>query len=447
MFDPTQRKQGVTAAPIENIDYQKLRLDGVYKQNEKGDLMLRIKVPAGVLSVPQALQVCAIAERFASGELHLTTRGSIELHNLKHPDLDPIARSLAAVGLTSRGACGGAVRGIACSTTFSPGFHITQALVRRLHRHFAGNPHFEGLPKKFKIGVDSGYRGARHLIQDAGLVHVGSEGNEHFFDVWLAGGLGREPHAGFLYAEKVPENALIPLIEAAIRVFRKHVPAGKRFKHLVRALGEKRVRELVAAERSQGPSAFDQHPLEQNLTAAPTAGLVEVPVFAGELQAGALRRLTAVAEEHGDGFLALTADQNVAFVPGSEKAREQITAALAQAGFGEERPEKQVPFRICPGSHACRLGLAPTREVARQVLDALGEKGLALDWAISGCPNSCAQPQLAQAGILATKFVPDEEGQRRPLYALYRRREPGLGEAVAQNLTLEELLKKVEEIG
>ena len=447
MFDPTPSQKGTTTVPNEDIDYQRLRLDGVYKQNEKGELMLRIKVPAGVLSVPQALQVCAIAERFAGGELHLTTRCSVELHDLKYPDLDLIARSLAAVGLTSRGACGGAVRGIACSTTFSPGFAVTQALVRRLHRHFAGNPHFEGLPKKFKIGVDSGYRGARHLIQDAGLVHVGTEGGEHLYDVWLAGGLGREPQAGFLYAEKAPESALIPLIEAAIRVFRKHVPAGKRLKSLAQALGEERLRELVAAERSRGPSAFDQYPLEQNLTASPTIGLVEVPVFAGELQAAVLRRLTAVAERHGDGFLALTADQNVAFVPGSSKAREQISTALAQAGFGEERAEERVPFRICPGSHACRLGLAPTREVTRQVLGALGEKGLALDWAISGCLNSCAQPQLARAGILTTKLVPDEQGRRRPLFALYRRRGPGLGEEVAQNLTLEELLEKVKDIG
>jgi sulfite reductase (ferredoxin) len=446
MFDPTPSRKGMTAAPEEAIDYQRLRLDGVYKQNEKGDLMLRIKVPAGVLSVPQALQVIAIAERFAGGALHLTTRGSIELHNLKHPDLASIARSLAAVGLTSRGACGGAVRGIACSTTFSPGFTLTQALVRRLHRHFAGNPHFEGLPKKFKIGVDSGYRGARHLIQDAGLVHVASEGSEHFFDVWLAGGLGREPQAGFLYAEKVPEAHLIPLLEATLRVFRKHVPGGKRLKYLARNLGEERFRELLAAERAQGPTGLDQCPLESSLTASPAAGLVEVPIFAGELQASALRRLAAVAEEHGGGFLALTADQNVAFVPGSAEVRENISAALARAGFGMRSAEEKVPFRICPGSHACRLGLAPTRDVARQVIGALGEKGLALDWAISGCPNSCAQPQLASAGILVTRLLPDADGRRNPRFALYRRQCDGLGEAVAQDLTLEELLKKVEEI-
>ena len=37
-----------------SIDYQKLRLDGIYKQNKQGDLMLRVKIPAGALSSEQA---------------------------------------------------------------------------------------------------------------------------------------------------------------------------------------------------------------------------------------------------------------------------------------------------------------------------------------------------------------------------------------------------------
>ncbi|MEJ2199461.1 MAG: hypothetical protein P8X63_00375, partial [Desulfuromonadaceae bacterium] len=165
------------------IDYAKLRLDGIYQQNGDGALMLRIKIPAGVLSAEQALKICDLSEQFSNGLLHLTTRGSMELHWLRHPDLPAIFRQLAAVGLTSRGACGGAVRGISCSTTLAPGFNQVQPLVRRLHRHFAGNPHFEGLPKKFKISVEAGYQEARHLIQDVGLVHVG----DGHYDVWIAG--------------------------------------------------------------------------------------------------------------------------------------------------------------------------------------------------------------------------------------------------------------------
>ncbi len=109
------------------IDYQRLRIEGVYKQNDEGHLMLRVKVPAGVLSAEQALKVAAIAERFANGD-----RAPDHPRQHRNPlaAVSPIwprrLRLLAAVGLTSRGACGGAVRGVACSTTFGEGFAVTR---------------------------------------------------------------------------------------------------------------------------------------------------------------------------------------------------------------------------------------------------------------------------------------------------------------------------------
>ena len=140
------------------LDPQKLRIEGTYEQRQPGYFMQRIKVPGGLLSAEQALKVADIAERFARGALHLTSRASIELHWVEGDALPEIARMLASVGLTSRGACGGAVRGIVCSTPFLEGFSAAQVLARKLHHHFTQNPHFEGLPKKFKICVDAGYR-------------------------------------------------------------------------------------------------------------------------------------------------------------------------------------------------------------------------------------------------------------------------------------------------
>ncbi len=431
-----------------NIDLQKLRLDGIYPMAEEGRLMQRIKVPAGVLSAEQALKVCELAERHAGGKLHLTTRCSIELHRVRPEDLSDLARGMAAVGLTSRGACGGAVRGIACSTGFSPNFPATQALARRIHRHFAGNPHFEGLPKKFKIAVESSYVGSRHLIQDAGLVFVGHREGENLFDLWLAGGLGREPQAAFLLERKVPESRVLPLLEAVVRLYRKHTPPGKRLKHLLRATGEATFRELLERERSAGPAALPAVSLDQGLLAEPAADApapVEVPVFAGDLEAALLRRLAALAREHAGGSLVLTADQNVALLPVSAAARAALLQALPGVGI-DSSPEAQVNCRVCVGSHACRMGLAPTRDVTRQLVAAMTPAARKLTWAVSGCPNSCAQAQLADIGILATRSVKEENGARTPRFDLLRRHGEGLGTAVKQGLTLEDLLQEIERL-
>src|ERR1700674_613454 len=118
------------------LDPQKLRIEGVYEQRQPGNYMVRVKVPGGILSTEQALKVADIAERFAEGGLHLTIRSSIEFHWVQGDVLPEGARMLAAVGLTTRGACGGAVRGIVCSTPFLEGFPAIQVLARKLHHHF-----------------------------------------------------------------------------------------------------------------------------------------------------------------------------------------------------------------------------------------------------------------------------------------------------------------------
>jgi sulfite reductase beta subunit-like hemoprotein len=428
------------------IDWQRLRLDGVYKMKEEGELMLRVKVPAGVLAAEQAIKVAELAERFANGTVHLTSRASIELHRLQLADLSEVLRQLAAVGLTGRGACGGAVRGVSCSTTFGEGFAVAQVLARKLHWHFAGNPHFEALPKKFKIGVDAGYSGSRHLIQDAGLVHVGS-GESELYDLWLAGGLGREPQAAFRYAERLPEGKILPLLEAVLRLYGRYAPAGKRLKHVVRELGEDTFRRLLAAEYAAGPAQLQlADVVAKQLTVAAPACTLQAAVFAGELPAKALRTFATVAARFAAGYLALTADQNVAFLLADGDDAEDAREMLAAAGYPGDKAEERVNFRICPGSHECRLGLSPTRDIARQLIAGMHEAGKKLTWAISGCLNSCSQPQLADCGIVTVKTTPGPDGTRRPLFDLYRRQGEGLGMPVRQGLTLDELLEAVKKI-
>ena len=428
-----------------SIDYQKLRLDGVYQQDKDGNLMLRIKVPAGVISSTQAEAVCDIAERLTNGRLHLTTRGSIELHRLKYEQLPEAFRRLAAVGLSSRGACGGAVRGIACSTTFNPGFGVCQTIARRLNRHFAGNPHFEGLPKKFKIGIDSGYAGSRHLIQDVGLVHVGSADGHHFFDVWCAGGLGREPQAGFLLEKSVSEENLIPMIEAIVRIYRDNTPPPKRLKFLISQIGKDGFRALLEKQLAGQSQPQPQVTLDGPLT-VPTSGIVEVSVFAGELAAADFRQLAAMARAEAAGFLALSADQNVVLLlengensPGIIKVIKEIE----KIGLSGAAPEHQTAFRVCPGSHECKMGLCATRDIARDVLTALDAKGLSRSFAVSGCPNSCSHPQLADVGIVTTRCDKNSDGQREPRFTLYRRTGDGFGEKTHEDLNREELLERI----
>lgn len=423
------------------------RLDGIYKQRQEGFYMQRVKLPAGVVSSGQARAVAAVSTRFGQGTVHLTTRGSMEIHWLKEGDLPQVKRELAKAGLTSRGACGGAVRGITCGSQGAQGFPSLETLARRLHRHFTGNPRFERLPKKFKIGIEADVVGGRHLIQDVGLVLARLEEGRAWYDVWIAGGLGREPHPAFLFAEEVAEERIIPVIEAIVRVYAAHAPPPKRLKYLAKEFGEAKLRQLIEAEASYSEeipvvSGFPEH----FVAVVDGHQRMELPVFAGKLTAKQLVVIADSADRHADGVLMVTANQNIALLlmPGTDAAAEldRLQQATGMAASGPTPA-----LRVCPGSHECIMGLSATRDVARELLEQIGERGQKLSWALSGCPNSCTQPQLADVGIVSSALVKGESGERTPRFDLYCLSGEGFGTAVERSLTLDELYGKVREIG
>jgi sulfite reductase beta subunit-like hemoprotein len=319
-------------------------------------------------------------------------------------------------------------------------------LGRKLLLHFSGNPHFEGLPKKFKIAVEADYDGSRHLIQDLAFVYVDQEEGKAFYDVWAGGGLGRAPQAAILYRRRVAESELLPLAESIVRVYRDNVQPPKRLKSLIATRGEDEFRrllveELAQAEPVQFSDAFDKALLPVSGDAA--ALKLVVPTFAGELKAELLGKLAVAAEAAGVDYLLVTADQNLAMLPGDQQRRQQLIAALEEIGFsGLDQPF--AVLRVCPGSQECRMGLAATRELAEQFQQRYADKLKGRSLAISGCSNSCAQPQVAELGVLAGKSVKGEDGQRTPRFDLYRRSGEALGERVAEQLTEAELLAALD---
>lgn len=421
------------------------RLDGIYLQRQSGFYMQRVKLAAGVISAAQARAVADIAERFGRGALHLTSRGSIEIHWLAEESLQAVKREMAQVGLTSRGACGGAVRGITCGSQSAQGFPVLETVAARLHRYFTGNPRFERLPKKFKIGIEADVSGGRHLIQDVGLVLAKVEEGRARFDVWIAGGLGREPRPGFLLAEGVPAERLIPVIEAVIKVYVTHAPPPKRLKFLAQEFGQEELARLIKAEALFSEELPETTGLaEHQISFQGDRQRLEVPFFAGSLTAAQLRALAAFAADCADGSLMVTANQDIAFLLADGIAAAEAAVRLRES-YGIIAGDAVV-MRVCPGSHECRMGLAPTRDVAGELRAALGNGAAALQWALSGCPNSCTQPQLADVGIVAAKLVASEEGDKTPRFDLYRRNGGGLGVMVEGALMLEELLERVGKI-
>src|SRR5437588_10508516 len=85
---------------------------GVYGQRQEGPMMVRVKIPQGVLTVGQLLALGDVAENWSTGKGHVTTRQNVQFHFVKMDDVETVLRKLADEGMTTREACGNSVRNI-----------------------------------------------------------------------------------------------------------------------------------------------------------------------------------------------------------------------------------------------------------------------------------------------------------------------------------------------
>ena len=74
--------------------------------------MQRIKIPLGMLTVAQMIQLADLSEEYADGISHITTRQDVQYHFVDIDDTPNLMRRLAEVGITTREACGNVVRNV-----------------------------------------------------------------------------------------------------------------------------------------------------------------------------------------------------------------------------------------------------------------------------------------------------------------------------------------------
>src|SRR6267143_132322 len=130
-------------------------VNGVYSQRQEGDaMMVRVKIPQGVLTAQQLRALGEVARRWSTGRGHITTRQNVQFHFVRLSDTATVVSALGAAGLTTREACGNAVRNVtACpfagASALEP-FDSTP-YAEAVTRHLLRAPLSSSLPRKFKI--------------------------------------------------------------------------------------------------------------------------------------------------------------------------------------------------------------------------------------------------------------------------------------------------------
>ena len=227
--------------------------------------MQRIKIPFGRVTPDQLEVLAELAEEYSVGVLHVTTRQDFQLHYVHIEDTPDMMRRLAAVGITTREACGNSVRNVtACplaGVCKGETFDVTP-YASALAYFLLGHPDAQDFGRKFKIAF-SGCKDepcGLTTFHDLGFIartRTDEGRTRRGFELYVGGGLGAVPYEAKLFDPFLPEEELLPIAQAICRVFarlgEKKNRARARLKFLVGKLGIEELRRLVHEERKQLP--------------------------------------------------------------------------------------------------------------------------------------------------------------------------------------------------
>jgi len=451
-------EDGVRRYLAEEIDEDAFRVfrlnQGVYGQRQGGhDQMLRVKIPYGRVEPDQLEMLGYIAETYSRGWGHLTTRQNVQFHFVALEQTAEVLRLLAAVGMTSREACGDTVRNVAgCHLAGACPYEVLDISpwAEAAKDLFLRNPIAQRLPRKFKINfsgcaTDCG----QAMFNDVGVIAVNRplpDGTvEPGFRVFIAGGLGANPHPAQALEEFTTRDDLLPTIEAILRVQDHHGNRDNklraRLKWLVDTMGIDELRERIVKERKfliasssypggipkpvqehgDAPAGMSTIPADgvpvelsgldpyrkwelANVVRGRANGTVSAYAYCrlGDITTAQFRGLAAVQQDFGL-EVRITNRQNFVLrglIEDQLPALYERLAALEMAEAGTELARDVV---ACPGADTCNLAVTQSRGLAADIGRALDDAGLAevggVRVNISGCTNSCGQHHISDIGF------------------------------------------------
>ncbi|KAG9135040.1 hypothetical protein Leryth_011558 [Lithospermum erythrorhizon] len=425
---------------LEEIENSKLTKDdidvrlkwlGLFHRRKKhyGRFMMRLKLPNGVTTSAQTRYLANVINKYGKdGCADVTTRQNWQIRGVELPDVPEILKGLDEVGLTSlqsgmdnvRNPVGNPLAGIDPHEIVDTRPY-NNLLSQYITANSRGNPAFTNLPRKWNVCVIGSHDLYEHPhIND--LAYMPATKNGRFGFNLLVGGFFSPKRC----AEAIPLDAWVPAddvvssCKAILETFRDLGTRGNRQKcrmmWLIDELGLEGFRAEVVKrmphqelERASSEDLVQKqwerrdylgvHPQKQE-----GYSFVGLHIPVGRLQADEMDELARLAEEYGSGELRLTVEQNI-IIPNIKNSK--IEALLKEPLLKEKySPEPSILMKTlvaCTGNQFCGQAIIETKARALKVTEDVERlvsvtRPVRMHW--TGCPNTCAQVQVADIGFM-----------------------------------------------
>ncbi len=419
---------------------------GIYGQRQLGVQMFRTKIPYGKLTSAQLIRLAEVSQKYTPGNLHLTTRQNIQMHYVKLDDGPAIWQELEEANVTAREACGNTVRNI----TGSPKAGIdpvelfdVSPYVQAVFKYFLRNPICQEMGRKIKIAFSSNDKdSAFGYFNDFGFIPRINEQGEKGFKTVVAGGLGAVSMVAQTAYEFLPENQLIPFIEASLRVFDRYGERAKRqkarMKFLVKQLGLQGFMDLVQEEWKAIKNkkvdidtniieafAGNENPnlssYSDNITDISNYEIwkdtntfeqkqkgyfgVYVKVRLGDIHGEKAIPFAKVVKDLASDDIRITINQGFLLRGVTEATLPYLYNALKALDLSDAGFNSTADITACPGTDTCNLGVTNSTGLANELekviyteyAQLLHEENIQIK--ISGCMNACGQHMASQIGL------------------------------------------------
>ncbi|WP_042252522.1 nitrite/sulfite reductase [Paracoccus sp. PAMC 22219] len=436
-------------------EFKPLRLmNGVYLQLHA--YMLRVAIPYGTISPDQMRTLAVLAEKWDKGYGHWTTRQNIQFNWPKLVDIPDMLDALADVGMHAIQTSGNTIRNVTTDAFAGAAFDEAadpRPYAELLRSWSTDHAEFQFLPRKFKIAISGGKKDRAVIAaHDIGL-RLTEQNGKTGFEVWIGGGLGRTPLLGQVVRDFLPEEDLLPYVEAIIATYNLAGRRDNKYKARIKITVLERGLDVMRAEieeeflarrrdfhgadrdalavfkdRFRAPS-FRNAPVDgyeaerqanpafrswsdTNLHQHRVDGYASVVVTfkapgqtPGDASADQMRLLADLAERYGHHDLRVMHDQNVALPHVHKSDLPALYAALREAGLATANAGLTSDIIACPGMDYCALATARSIPIAEEIADHFRGLGLEqeignLNIRISGCINACGHHHLGHIGIL-----------------------------------------------